>query len=179
MINLLPPLVKEQMRFARMNASATKMVRLIIILLILVFGAFAGTFWLLDQKIASANRRLSDQQKQIDSYKSTEEQVRLVNERLSSIKNIQSLQPKFSALLVDLAAVTPKGVTLNGITLTGNDKKPVRLVVTANSTNAAVSYRETLLTSQRIQAADIENIAVANNTVTATIAISFKPGKAK
>lgn len=179
MINLLPPPIKEQVRFAKLNAKTVFYARLLVLTALLIGGSFAGAQWYLTQRMAKVDSQIEQRKLDITKFKPFEEKVQAVNARLTAIKAIQSNQPKFSVLLSDLAALTPKGVTILNVSLTGDDKQPVRIAATANSMNAATAFRENLAASSRISAADIETVSKEAGGVRVSIVVAFKPGLAK
>jgi type II secretory pathway component PulL len=78
-----------------------------------------------------------------------------------------------------LAKVLPKGVSIDSITLTGDDKKPVRVTVTGNSYESILMFREAMVTSPRISGVDLGNIQSSGGTYSAGVVIGFKPGQAR
>lgn len=179
MINLLPPPIKEQVRYAKLNARIVRYIWVLGFSALLVGVSFFGAHWHLSQRMVKADEQMKQKQADIAKFKPFEEKVKQVNDRLSAIKAIQATQPRFSALLVDLSAVTPKGVTISSVTLTGVDAQPVRISAAANSMNSATAFRENLAASPRIAAADIETISKEPGGVRVSIVVAFKPGLAK
>jgi hypothetical protein len=100
--------------------------------------------------------------------------------RINAIKYVLGAQTRFSAVIADIAKVEPAGVSIKSMTLTGVDKVPVTLIVQATSYNAALAFRNALVTSPRIAGADLESITSNNDgTYSANVVIAFKPGQAK
>jgi Tfp pilus assembly protein PilN len=182
MINLLPPEVKQEMRYSRFNAILLRYVRAIAAVCILLAGALIAGRYYLNQKIETATHSLGDTQHQIDGYKQLQADTSQLTARIGSITTVQASQARFSELLTDLAEFMPQGTAINSVTLTGDDAKPVRLVVAALDYKTALSVRDSITRSKRISAADIEQVSnqptgKANYQVTVTFV--FNPGAAR
>jgi Tfp pilus assembly protein PilN len=180
MINLLPPSIKEQVRYAKLNRLAMRYLSLALQVSVLLAAVFGASIYFLNQQAASIEKDAAAKQQEIASLAPDLAKAQAAAERLNAIKAIQNSQTRFSVLLSDLAKVLPKGVTLDSITLTGNDKTPVRIGVTGNSYNAMLAFREALLTSSRISGVDLENVTQTGpGTYASSVVIGFKPGQAK
>ncbi len=175
MINLIPPAIKEEMKFARWNTSLIRYIAVVALVAILLGASFAGTFIYLKRKVSSIDQSLVEKQLKIDSYESVVKAASELNERVAAIKIIQKNQPKFSLLLEDIAKFSLKGTSITSIALTGDDKKSVQVSATTNGYVAGVSLRDALASSPRVNAADI--VSVSNTNV--VIVIGFKPGQAR
>lgn len=183
MINLLPPTVKTAHRYARYNALMVRYIGLTIAVLVVLAGAQLGGRYYLNQRIKTTSDHIAATQRQIDSYHNLQTQAATLNTRLAAIQTIQKNQAQFSTLLSDLAKYMPVGTSISSITLTGDDKQPVRLSVNATDYKTALGFRDSIARSPRISAADIEtvNAGVTGNTTSyhVTVVFAFNPGEAK
>ncbi len=181
MINLIPPQLKQELKFARRNASLVRFLVIAAILAVAVGSGFAGTTYYLNQRTAKVEQDIAAKKSSADSYHTTIAAAKALNDRVSAIKTIQSGQPKFSLLLSDIAKFTLKGTSISSISLTGADNKPVQISAVAANYTAAVSLRDALASSPRISAADIISVVnnSQNNNYTVVIVIGFKPGQAR
>jgi Tfp pilus assembly protein PilN len=179
MINLLPPALKEQVRYAKLNRLAMRYLRVMIVVLLVLAGIFVGTIFYLNLETKTAQADVTRSQQQITNTAAFQKEARAVADRLASIKYVQGSQTRFSLLLGDLAKVLPKGVSIDSITLTGNDKLPVRIAVTASSYDQVLAFREAFAQSPRISGVDLENITQSASGFQAAVIIGFKPGQAK
>lgn len=181
MINLLPPDLKEQIRYAKLNRLALRYFRVLIAVVAVLAGVFASTFYLLDQQGANIAADVTAKQRKITELnKNVTPKAKDASDRLNAIKYVQATQTRFSAVVADIAKVVPQGVTIDSMTLTGVDTAPVKLAVTATTYEKALAFRNALITSPRIAGADLESIAVgSNNTYSTSVVIAFKPGQAK
>lgn len=181
MINLLPPEVKAQVLFSRRNAKLIGYVWLLSFTVLLCGGLFGYSFYHSHAALQAATKEITAKQIQIDEYKDVEAKSKAINDRVTAIKAISASQSHFSMLLDELAHYTPKTVVIQAITLTGDDKKSVRISATADSKASIASFRNALETAPRISGADIESITYneTDKYYATSIAIGFKPGKAK
>jgi Tfp pilus assembly protein PilN len=179
MINLLPSSVKEQMQFARYNRLALRYLRVCIAVVVVLAAVFSASIFFLDQQATTVAHDITEKQKQIDGYAPDVKAAKEAADRLAAIKGIQTSQTRFSLLLDDIAKVLPKGVSIDSITLTGDDKKPVRISVTGGSYDSMLAFREAMASSSRISGVDLENITQAGSIFQSSVVIGFKPGQAR
>jgi Tfp pilus assembly protein PilN len=182
MINLLPPQIKQEMRYSRFNATLIGYVKIIATVCLLLAGALLGGRYYLNQKIEAANAHVKDAEKQITDYKPLRDKATQLSSRVNSIITVQKSQARFSELLNDLGEFMPQGTSISSITLTGDDTKPVRLVVAAVDYKTALSFRDNITRSKRISAADIEQISKQTSGKAAyvvTVTFIFNPGSAR
>jgi Tfp pilus assembly protein PilN len=180
MINLLPPDQKEQIRYAKLNRLALRYVWVSVVVIGVLGGIFAGSLVMLDQQITQVTADVAVKKDTIaDLNKTFTPKAKDASERLKAISYVQGTQTKFSALISDIAKVVPKGVSIDSMTLTGNDAVPVKLAVTAQSYAVALAFRNALITSPRIAGADLETISASGEVFQTSVVIAFKPGQAK
>jgi len=180
-INLLPPDQKEQIRFAKLNRLALVYVRTTVVVAIVLGGIFVFSLYYLKQQTTNVAADVSTKQEMIAALnKSFTPKAKDASDRLAAIKFVQGSQTRFSAVIADIAKVVPQGVSIDTMTLTGDDKAPVRIVASAQTYAAALAFRNALTTSPRIANADIETISSNNGgDFQASVVVAFKPGQAK
>lgn len=181
MINLLPPPVKAELGYAKLNAWVLRYLKLVVLVAIVLAVGFGATYAYIQHRIGDVNGQIDTDQTKVDTYASLEAKARAANSRLTAIQAISNEKTHFSTLLSNLAQVTPQGVTISSLTLTGNATQPVLISFTATTYQTAVDFRDALVTSPRIAAADIQSISAAasGGGYVATIDIGFKPGEAQ
>jgi Tfp pilus assembly protein PilN len=185
MINLLPPAIKQEVVYSHYNRVVLRYLKLVLVLFVLLAGSLLAGRYYLNQQISHTDADITDKQKQVATYKGLQTQAVSINNRLTAIQSIQKSQAKFSVLLADLAQFMPQGTAIASLTLTGNDKQPVQLTVTAVDYPTALSFRDSIARAPRISAADIQSInpqplvdgkAGLYNVV---VVFAFNPGGAK
>lgn len=182
MINLLPPDLKEQIRYAKLNRLVLRYLRVTVVMVIVLGGMFAGAYYLISNQAKTIAADVSTKESSINSQKKVLiPKAQDASERLNAIKYIQDTQTRFSGLIADLVKVLPQGVRLESVNLTGDDKAPVALSVSADTYDEVLALRNSLVTSPRIANADLVTIQgnPAKTAWTGTLVLSFKPGEAK
>jgi Tfp pilus assembly protein PilN len=179
MINLLPPSIKEQLTYARWNHAALSYVRLTVLILVVLAGVFGTSIYFLQQQTNALAADVKTKKAEIANFAPKVADATAAAERLAAIKTIQDSQTRFSLLLDDLAKVLPQGVSIDSITLTGDDKNPVRITITGNSYNSILAFRDAFAQSPRLSGVDLDNINQADNKFSAGVVIGFKPGQAR
>jgi len=180
-INLLPPELKDQIRYAKLNRLAIQYVRVSVVVVAVLGVIFAVSLYQLGQQTKSVAADVSEKQAVIAALNKTfTPKAKDASDRLNAIKYVLATQTRFSAVIADIAKVVPQGVSIDTMTLTGNDKMPLRISVTSTSYAGALAFRNALITSPRIAGADLETISSNNGTTFGTsVVVAFKPGMAK
>jgi Tfp pilus assembly protein PilN len=181
MINLLPSDQKEQIRYAKLNRLAIRYVRVLVVVVVVLGAIFGYSIMELGRQTAAVTNDVSAKEDTISALNKTfTPKAKDASDRLNAIKYVQGTQTRFSAVIADIAKVVPRGVSIDTMTLTGNDAAPVRIAVTAQSFSTALAFRNALITSPRIAGADLETVSSTNGTTYQTnVVIAFKPGMAK
>lgn len=182
MINLLPPDLKEQIRYAKLNRLVLRYLRVTVVMVIVLGGMFAGAYYLISNQAKSISADVLTKEQNINGQKKALiPKAQDASERLNAIKFIQDTQTRFSLLIADLVKVLPQGVKLESVNLTGDEKAPVALSVTADTYDEVLALRNSLVTSPRIADADLVTIQsnLTHTSWTGTLVLSFKPGQAK
>lgn len=179
MINLISPVRKDELRFAKLNRVVLRYLRLIIVLLIVIGGILGGTLYYIGTLKTHVAADVATKKLEIAKNTPFMKQAQDVSDRLIAIKSIQASQTRFSLLLDDLAKVLPQGVAIDTITLTGDDSKPVRIAVTGNSYNSILAFRDAVVKSARISGVDLETIAQDTSGYHGGVVIGFNKGLAR
>lgn len=181
MINLLPRDLARQLAFAKANARLLSYVHLVTFVILILAGIFAGSIFFLQRQQESLAASLEQSKRDIAEYRAFEAEAKDAAARLAAIKQLEGEQTRFTTLLADLAAALPRSVALQGISLTGDHTKPVRIVMTASTYESGVAARNAIAASPRIAAADLESVgrAQADGPFEVIVTLAFKPGQAR
>ena len=167
MINLLPPEIKQDYKYARHN---TKLVNRVVVASVALLGLAAisvGGIWYLkqavkpyDAQIVAAETNLKQQ-----DQAGTEKQVKDISDNLKLVIQVLSKEILFSQLLKQLAVIIPNNATLTSFTVS---QTVGALDITANTVdyNAATQLQVNLAdpTNKIFSKADIISI----NCITTT-----------
>lgn len=179
MINLLSPVRKEEIHFSKLNRIVLRYLKLVVLLIIIIGGILGATIYYIETMRAQVTADVAAKKLEIAAAAPFMKQATDVSNRLIAIKTIQSSQTRFSYLLDDLAKVLPQGVSIDTITLTGDDTMPVRIAVTGGSYNSLLAFRDAAAKSPRISGADLESIAQDTVGFHAGVVIGFNKGQAR
>jgi Tfp pilus assembly protein PilN len=180
MINLLPDTIKEERRYGRRNrlllgygSSLVATAAIVASIMMLSLG-FVGTNQSdLEAEIVTlqdSNLRLEKDQAVITN---------LVKD-LDTVNKIYEGSVNFSELIPQIAALMPKGVVLNALSLTGGKTDPIQLDVDLADQNLTATLVQNLITSELFEAADISSIIAKGSEDAviykfgATVSVSFK-----
>jgi cytoskeletal protein RodZ len=183
MINLLPTELKEQMRYAKLNRLVLRYVRVTIAVVVVLGGIFAWALLQVQNQISGVDTSVAQKQQTFNALqKSVLPKAQDASDRLAAIKYVQDTQTRFSLLISDIAKVVPAGVSLDSLTLTGNDKQSVRIAISADTYDEVLAFRNAIIISPRISGADIESIVPKGNSgynFAGSVVVGFNPGLAK
>lgn len=179
MINVLPPEIKQQIIFAKRNAILLNYLVALGIVGAIITASFVYGEAAVAGRMGRVKADLAITQSRLGEHSGVETKAKTLSERLTAIKKIQSEQTNFSSLLYDLGNLTPKGVFMSGIDLTGESTKPISINATANSYELAVAFKERLVNSVRFQDVDIISITSSKDGVQIVLSANFKAGRAK
>lgn len=184
MINLMPPTMKEQIRYGKLNRIILGYLRVLIVVIVVLAGLFGGAYYLINQQYKSIASDVAAKTSQLNQEKRTIlPQAQDASQRLSAIAYVQQTQTNFSQLIADLANLMPVGVQLQSISLDGNAKAPVSMTVSAQTYDEVLALRNSLATSPRLSGVDIVNItsskAANGATWSGTLVLAFNPGRAQ
>ncbi len=161
MINLLPPEIKQEYRYARRN---TKLVNWVIVASFALVGLAAisvGGIWYLKQAVKPYNNQIvaSENNLKVQDQAGTEKQVKEISDNLKLVIQVLSNEILFSALLKQLATIVPNDATLSNFVVS---QTAGALDITANTAdyNSATQLQVNLAdpTNKIFSKADIVSI---------------------
>lgn len=181
MINILPPEIKQQLSYARRNTKLLRQLLVSFAVATLLAGLMWLSFWYVNKQTLDYQAALGHRQADREAYKDVELKVQTMQSNLGLIEKLLNEKTKYSALLDDLAATLPSGSYINHLSLTGNEKEPLELLITVDSFNKAAELRNSLIASARIKSADIQSVTEDKKTGSFNVVIiaAFEPGQAR
>ena len=185
MINLLPPSLKEEIRYAKLNRIVLGYVKVTVLVVIVLVVIFGGAFYYLNLEASAALSNVTSKEQTISQYKGTIlPKATDASSRLSAISYVQNTQTHFSKVISDIAQVIPQGVSLDTISFDGSSATPVSITVSTQTYDEVLELRNALLTSPRIAACDIDSITALSPaqygySFSGSLVFAFKPGEAK
>lgn len=145
MINLLPPTLKENYRYAKYNRRLLAWVGALIgglcgVAFITALGLFA-----INNSINSYNSRITTAQHQLskDNSSTTEQQVADISSNLNLMVRVLSKEVLFSKLLAQLGSITPPNVILTNLSIT-QDQSAIEITAQTANYNAATQLQVNL-----------------------------------
>lgn len=179
MINLMPPLLREQLAYSKRNSSLISYWKLII----LIFGIAAALLVITSLYLrANYNRTVNEfkeKQTKIDSYKSLEAKANNLEKQLTDIKKIQTNQIYYSTFFQELANLIPRDAHLINLSLTNEINKPAKLSIIADSYESIGAFRNSLANFPSVKGVDIVNISNASGDYRGDLSMIIKLGNNK
>ncbi len=138
MINLLPPVEKEELRAAQSNTKLRYYLVVTVLYLAGVFGVFGGAFYLNNTFRQTYTAAYTDTQNRLEDLREVQQKTKTFNDNLAKAKRVYASQIKVSEVLTRISEKLPPGAILNGIALNTNEfNKPLTVVAKVNSIKKA------------------------------------------
>lgn len=144
MINLMPDDAKKEIRSARLNVILGRYIIVILFAFGFLMLLLAGSYVVLTQSKASAQRLVDTNGTKADVYSSTKAQVQALSASLSQTKTILDQEVLYSNVLINIGQQMPAGTVLSNITLNSASfaGTAVNLKAYAKTTADAVALRQ-------------------------------------
>jgi len=163
MITILPPELKEQVKYSRYNVIA----RRYLVVILLIIAAVSASLWFghryADEQLAAYENRAETIRTEARDFQDVESEVNAFNTKMAAIDGVLKSRTAFSDVLEEFAEVLPSGAFINGISLADEIDSPLDLTVIAQSRDQALVIRNALLQSELVTDADIQSISNRSN----------------
>ncbi len=158
MIDLLPPHVKEQKHYGRLNRLLVRYIAAFAVTALIIAGIFSASWWLLRSNESETDAKLAAAQAQNTKYTTVEREAKTLADRLSSIEEVQKQQTHFTDLLKEVSAVTPSGVYIYSLQVSAEAGSSLRIAAFAESDQAAANFKNSLERSSRFASAALQSL---------------------
>jgi len=115
MINLLPPLHKQEIRAGRTNVLLLRYMGLTLVNMGLIAVLLVTVYFSLTQSAEGANQRIADNQQRTQSYAETKKAAEDFRSDLTVAKLILDKDVHYSQLIYKISNALPKGVVLDSL----------------------------------------------------------------
>ena len=163
MINLLPPSIKQDVKFAKYNVTLVEYAIVLaatvaIVAFLMLFGeqTLSNTKSDIEKVLATDRARVADLQ-------SINTQATALSNNIDTIGSILDQEVKFSYLLQEIGSIMPAGAKLSALTLSQDATQPIRLSVDVTTAERAGVLQQNLAESRLFIGADILTVNQAND----------------
>lgn len=158
MINLLPYNVKENVAYSKYNSRLVALVGIVVLVGIGMIGVQYATLVYTTNEKKRIEGDIASTNQEIVNRKKSEEVAKKINERLKALNAITNTRIIFSKVIADLGNTVPERAVVQDISLTGDEKKPVKVTVIGDTYEKMLLVREKIVASERFTGVDIESI---------------------
>lgn len=173
MINLLPPEMKQDYRYARRNRRLVQWSFALILAIIGVAVLTGGGLLIMNSSITTNRAEIAQAQTNLASQNisGVQKEVSTISSNLKLMVTVLSKEVLFSKLLVQLGSTTPSNVILTNLSISQTDGA-IDIAARAKDYNAAAQLQANLADpgNKIFSKADIVNISCANSTSQSTFA---------
>ncbi len=171
MINLLPPELKREYRYARSNHRLVHWVIAFLVAIIGVVGLTGAGLLMMNNSVSKYQSKVNQEQEQLDSQNITgvQKEVTQISNNLNLMVDVLSKEILFSKLLTQLGSITPPNVVLTNLAISQTESA-IDITAQTADYNAATQLQINLAdpSNQIFSNADIVNVTCGGaNTTTA------------
>ena len=162
-LNLLPPEIKEQRVFAKINAELREVLLRISACLVLSIAVIGVVYYIVYTNLNIAEEGKIVAEAQLASWDTVEEDATDFSARLSLIDKLQDSEINWQNIFTELANSTPANVKLASYDFNKNSTTRVSLTGYAVTSSDVGSFRELLAQSELFEYVDIESMVAATD----------------
>ena len=183
MINLLPPEIKEDIRYGKLNVQIRWYVGLTAIVVAGVAMCLLGADLYGQREVKHLEREHSSLIEKLGPTKSLGEEAKVLEAKLLILKALYASETNYVALLEDIEKTIVPGARLQQLELNGDESKALELKFTISEEIIAATLRNSLEASPRFKFVDVQDITTssdeAGQQITVTYKLSYEPGQAR
>lgn len=166
MINLMPPLVRQDLKAARVNVMLVRYVVMLFVLTLAISLIYGAGFWIAHQEKRTMLARLEDQNMKAKQYSKVRKEAQDYRDNLRFAKQIIDKGIPYSKFLTILAQDIPDGTVMSALVLgtpkavvPGVNASTVDMRARTSSEEKAVQLKNSLEQSKLFENVRINNIS--------------------
>jgi len=163
MINLMPPKIKNDIHFSRLNTSLVQYGFIAIVVVILVAAIMLFGFTIAQDDEQALRDSIEQKEKDLSSLITVEQDAASLSGKIDTVGDLLDREVKFSEVLQEIGSILPEGSVLTSLRLTNDSTEPLRVAALVDTKNNAAVLRQNIEDSNRFSGADIESIVVNLN----------------
>lgn len=162
-INLLPPALREQQRYARRNQYLVSLGLTLLVTTIVIILAFGLQFGLLGLSADSNSKALAESTKSLDSYQALEGTIKTQSAKLARFQLFRTKHPAWDHLISEIATRVPSGLFLINISTTPPPAQSLTIDGLAGNLDQISSFVASLKHSTRLQTIKLDDVTTSGN----------------
>ena len=154
----MPPEIKRDIHFARMNTSLVQYGFIAIIVVVLVAAIMLFGFTIAQDDESALKDSIALKQQDLSELITVEENASKLSKKIDIVGKLLEREVEFSEVLQEIGSILPRGAVLTSLKLTNDSTEPLRLAALVDSKNSAAILRQNIEDSARFSGADIESL---------------------
>lgn len=183
MINLLPPEIKKQKKYARFNVVTIRYTAVIIGVAAAITASLLITQALSQAQLESFQAELETAQVEAKRRSGILDEGKVFEAKLEAADDLLNNESQYTKLLNDIEKSLISNARIKNLTLTGDETEPLRLSIETTNRDLAPTIARTLVKSPRFTAADVQSITEVksdNSTIyQIEIVVAYAEGAAR
>lgn len=185
MINLMPPLMKRELRAARANTVLRKYLTTSLVALVSLLVIFGGAYSINHMNYKQHKAQLEDSQQRLASLQDIRHKVKVYNESLTDAKQMFSNEIKLSKLVARISGALPPGSVMSNMSLDLEQlSKPLAITIQLDTIEKAPVLKRNFEDSGLFTQVILKDVSGAQGIstaypYTASIEVALKPNVAK
>ncbi len=179
MINLMPPKLKEAVRFGSYNVRIVQYIFIVVISGLALAAVIIFGVQIVRSDQAKLESSIEAKQNQLEEYSDEIAAAKLLSEKINTVDVLLQNEIKYSVVLQEIARLLPPGSGIRAIGLTTEELEDnLVLVVFTESEVIATQLQQNLANSEIFTGADIQQLSAIDTPSgsfrwTTTIVVSF------
>ncbi len=158
MINLMPPKLKDSVKYGSYNVSLIQYISLVIIAGLALGAVIAFGVQIVRSDSAKLNDSITTKQLQKDEYAADTEKAETLTSKIATVNTLLDNEIEFSAVIQEIGRLMPPGTALSSLRLTNDLDENIDLSARASSKQVITELQQNLIGSELFTGADIQNI---------------------
>jgi Tfp pilus assembly protein PilN len=171
-INLLPPELKEERKKAQFNFRVATVCFSLLFILILGLIGLESANQILALSLKTNQTQIQFEEQEIAKLKDIDQKAKKINDILNLVDNLAKNQVLWSKTLKEIAACTPSGIQINGLTVNSKNQPNLDLSGIATSRREIAKFQVKLEESSLLK--NVSFVSSDQTTTPKGTAFNFK-----
>lgn len=160
MINLMPPGLKESIKYGSLNISAVQYIVLILVSGFALAAVIGFGVQIVRSDEAKLNASINAKKLQLEDYSEDIESAKILSAKIDTVDILLDNELKFSALVQEIGSLMPPGSSLSNLYLTNDLSENLNLSARVQTEQVATQLQQNLANSKLFSGADIQTLVV-------------------
>lgn len=164
MINLMPPKLKESVKYGSYNVNIIQYIILVIVAGIALAAVIDFGVRIVKTDESKLNSSIAAKQQQLKNYSGDIEAAKALSDKIDTVDVLLDNEVKFSELIQNIGGLFPPGASITNLYLTNDLSENIILEARTTTKTVATELQQNLLNSDLFDGADIQSLGLIEGT---------------